>query len=152
MRFFKGPFVLAWIHSLALFSQLEVLVKAARILTLFVALHRRLNVEKNPLLHRLQDLELLDLWAINLVKITGKFGRQLLHDPSAIYRIVPPFCPRESMIYRQFNQSESSELSIPSASNRIWNDCLARITLHNGAKDWKIACAGRYFAVLSSKG
>ena len=152
VEFFKGPFVLRWIHSLALFSQLEALVKAARVLNWFVGVNRKLNLEKNPLLHRLRDLELLESWAVDLVKIVGKFGKHLLSDPTAIYTTIPPFCPQDSIIYRQFNHSHSSGLSISGFSNAKWNDCLARISLNNGAKAWKIMCAGRHFAVLSSTG
>ncbi|MCJ1242055.1 hypothetical protein MMC14_010062 [Varicellaria rhodocarpa] len=55
-------------------------------------------------------------------------------------------------MYRQFNNSDSLGLSVSGISNSIWDDCLARISLHDGAKAWKIRCAGPYFAVLSSVG
>lgn len=150
--FFKRPSVLAWIHSVALFRQLEVLVTAARALTWFGSLNRTLNIEKNPLLHRLQDLELFELWATDLVKIAAKFGRHLMYDPTAIYKIVPPLCPQNSIIARQFGRSDIPALSISGISNAIWNDCLARVSLPHGAKAWKINCAGRHIAVLSSTG
>lgn len=152
VKFLKGPSVLTWVHSLALFSQLEVLVSSARVLSWFSALNGKLNIEKNPLLHRLQDLELFDLWATDLVKIMAKFGRHLVDDPTAIYKIVPPLCPRNSIMFRQFGRNESSTLSISGISHAAWNDCLARVSLHNGAKAWKITCAGRHIAVLSSTG
>lgn len=150
--FFKRPSVLTWIHSLALFSQLEVLITTSRVLTWFVSLNRKLNIEKNPLLHRLQDLELFELWATDLVKIAAKFGRHIRYDPTAIYKIVPPLCPRNSIIARQFGKSDLPALSISGISNAIWNDCLARVSLPDGAKAWKIRCAGRHVAVLSSTG
>lgn len=150
--FFKGPSVLTWVHSLTLFTQPEVMVTAARALTWFGSLNSKLNFEKNPLLHRLQDLELFDLWATDLVKIVAKFGRNLLDDPTAIYKIIPPLCPQNSIIFRQFGKGDLSTLSISGISHAIWNDCLARISLPNGAKAWKISCAGRHIAVLSSTG
>ena len=152
VNFFKGPSVLIWVHSLALFSQLEVLVNTARVLNWFSGLNRKLNIEKNPLLHRIQDLDIFDLWATDLVKIVAKFGRHLLDDPTAIYKIVPPLCPRNSIMSRQFGRSESSSLLVSGISHAVWNDCLARVSLHNGAKAWKISCAGRHIAVLSSTG
>jgi len=150
--FLRGPSVLTWVHSLGLFSQLEHLVTAARVLIWFSSLNGKLNLEKNPLLHRLQDLELFELWAIDLVKIVAKFGRHLLGDPTAIYKVIPPLCPQNSIISRQFKQSELSALSISGISNAVWNDCLATLSLQNGAKAWKITCAGRHIAVLSSTG
>ncbi|KAI9724571.1 MAG: hypothetical protein M1835_003899, partial [Candelina submexicana] len=152
VNFLEGRSVLSWIHSLAIFHHLEVLVRAARILTSFVDLNRKLNVEKSPMLHRLQDLDLLESWATDFLKIVGKFGRHLLQDPTAIYKLVPPFCPSNSNMHRQFGHSEASQISVSGITNTVWDDCLARITLPNNEKAWKIACAGRYFAVLSSAG
>lgn len=152
VKFFNGPSVLTWVHSLALFSQLEVLVTTARVLNWFSGLNAKVNIQKNPLLHRLQDLELFDLWATDLVKIVAKFGRHLLDDPTAIYKIVPPLCPQNSIMSRQFGTKESSTLFISGISHAAWNDCLARVSLRSGAKAWKITCAGRHIAVLSSTG
>lgn len=152
VEFFGGPSVLTWIHSIALFNRLEVLVRAAKELTSFAGLCRKRNATKNPMLHRLRDLELLDLWAIDLVKVVGRFHRQLLSDSAAIYKLIPPFCPDNSALHRQFYQPESSDLLISGISNIAWNDNLARISLPDGDQGWKITCAGHHFAVLSSTG
>ena len=152
VKFLKGPSVLTWVHSLALLGQLEVLVTTARVLNWFSSLNRKLNSEKNPLLHRLQDLELFDMWATDLVKIVAKFGRHLLDDPISIYKIVPRLCPQNSIVSRQFGSTDNPLISISGISNAAWNDCLARISLNNGAKAWKISCAGRHIAVLDSTG
>ncbi len=152
VKFFTGLSVITWIHSIALVDQLESLVKASKGLTSFARLCRKRNATRNPLLHRLRDLELLDLWAIDLVKVVGKFHRQLLSDPTAIYNLIPPFCPDNSILHRQFYRPESSDLSISGILNTAWNDNLARISLRNGDQAWKITCASRYFAVLSSTG
>ena len=152
VNFLKGPSVLTWIHSVALFRQLEVLVTTAQMLNWFSSLNRKLHIEKHPLLHRPQDMELFDLWATDLVKIVAKFGRHLLDDPVAIYKIIPPLCPQNSIMCRQFGGNENQTLSVTRISNATWNDCLARVSLHNGAKALKINCAGRHIAVLSSTG
>jgi len=152
VSFFKAPSVLSWIYILASSQRIQVLVTAAGALTWFAGLNRKLNVEKNPLLHRVQDLELYDTWAIDLMKIVAKFGRYLLDDPSSIYKIIPPLCPQNSAVFRQFAHTGLSALSIHGISNAIWNDCLASLSLRHGAKAWKISCAGRHIAVLSSTG
>ncbi|MCJ1274924.1 hypothetical protein MMC21_002722 [Puttea exsequens] len=87
--FLEGISVLLWIHSLALLRQLEVLLKAAKTPTSVANMQRKINAGKSPLLHRLQDLELLDLWATDFPKIVGKFGRHLFQNPTVIYKIVP---------------------------------------------------------------
>lgn len=152
VKFLKGPSVLTWVHSLALFGQLEVLVTTARALHWFSGLNRKLNIEKNPLLHRLQDLELFDLWATDLLKIVAKFGRHLLDDPTVIYKILPALCPRNSIMSRLFGGNDNTTIAVSGISHTAWNDCLARVSLLNGAKAWKINCAGRHVAVLSSVG
>lgn len=152
VSFFKTPSVLRWIYILASSQRIQVLVSVAGALTWFAGLNRKSNVEKNPLLHRVQDLELYDTWAIDLMKIVAKFGKYLLDDPSSIYRIIPPLCPQNSAVFRQFGHNGFSALSIHGVSNAIWNDCLASLSLRHGAKAWKICCAGRHIAVLSSIG
>lgn len=152
VKLFKSFSVLIWIHLLALIDQLEILVKAAKTLSHFVAVKRKLNAVKNPMLHRLLDLELLEMWAIDLVKVVGKFSRHLLSNPSAIYKLVPPVCPKESVLHRQFHQPGTAELLVSGVSNSTWNDNLARYALPNGDQAWKIACASQYVAVLGSSG
>ena len=151
LKFFKGHSVLRWIHLLSLMGRLEALVKSASVLSSFVNLNRKLNFEKNPLLHRLQDLEILDLWTTDLIKVTGKFGMHLVQNPTIIYQTIPPFCPQDSIIHRQFNQ-KSSVFSISGISNTTWNDCLARVMLQKGTKAWKITCTDNHFAVSTSVG
>lgn len=36
---------------------------------------------------------LIDSWAVDLVKIVGKFGSILRRHPDAIYKLFPPFLP-----------------------------------------------------------
>jgi WD40 repeat protein/pimeloyl-ACP methyl ester carboxylesterase len=152
VKFFRSQSVLIWIHSLAMMEHLEVLVKASKALSKLISATRKINAAKNPLLHRLSDLDLIDLWSIDLVKIVGKFGRHLASSPLAIYKLIPPLCPSKSAIYTQFHQPESAEVSISGISNDSWNDNLARITLPNGDQAWQITCAGPHVVVLRDIG
>ena len=152
IKLFESPIVLNWIYLLALLGRMEILVKAAKALTHFVSATRRMNAPRNPLLHRLSDLELLDKWIVDLPKVVGKFGNYLRSDPSAVYKLVPPFCPNSSILYQQFHNADSAIVSISGISNMTWNDNLARIALPQGSQAWKVACAGQHVAVLSSAG
>ena len=152
LKLFKSSKVLNWIYLLAALGRMEVLVKAAKALTHFVSITRRMNASRNLLLHRLSDLELLDNWSFDLPKIVGKFGRCLLSDPSAICRLIPPFCPKSSILYKQFLNVGSAVVSISGISNLAWNDNLARMILSQGDQAWEIACVGQHVAVLSSAG
>ena len=150
VKLFSSQSVLSWIQALAMIGQLELLVKAATAIGIFASMNRKLNANKNPLLHRLSDLESLDLWMIDLVKVVGKFSRHLLFEPLAIYKLVPPFCPEKSIIHRQFYRVQSSEISVSGVSNTTWSDNLAKITLPNTGQAWKITCAGSYIIILGS--
>ena len=150
VAFFQGSSVPTWIHLLALLGQLNVLVATARALTWFVDLIKKSNLEKNPLLHRLQDLELLESWSVDLVKITAKFGDHLLHDPSAIYTTIPALCPQNSAIHQQFHRAHDAPFIVTGLSDQNWNDCLATISVRSDIQIWKVLCAGRHLAALTS--
>ena len=152
VKLFRSTKVLNWIYLLANQGRMEILVKAAKVLNSFVSAIRRINASRNPLLHRLSDLELLDKWIIDLPKVVGKFGKYLLSDPSVIFKLVAPFCPNGSILYQQFHKAGLAIVTISGISNMTWNDNLARITLPQGNQAWKIACTGQNVAVLSSTG
>ncbi|KAG8525535.1 uncharacterized protein KY384_009179 [Bacidia gigantensis] len=149
---FGSLYVLTWIHALAIVGHLEMLVKAAKVLSTFVSHRRKLNSIKNPLLHRLSDIDLLERWSIDLVKLVGKFATQLMLDPSAVYKLIPPLCPENSILRQQFHQPDSAEVAVSGISNTSWNDNLARIALPNGEQAWNVICAAQRLAVLGSSG
>ncbi|KAL8838171.1 MAG: hypothetical protein Q9176_005254 [Flavoplaca citrina] len=76
--FLDGNTVLAWIVSLAQLNQLKVLVYSSKIMTLYVRRKRSQYGSTNPILHRLQELDLVESWATDFLKILGKFGPTLL--------------------------------------------------------------------------
>ncbi|KAH0538685.1 hypothetical protein FGG08_004760 [Glutinoglossum americanum] len=151
IKFFQGPCVLPWIQALAVLGQLKVLVFTSQSLTSFIRKRRRVDTTRMPLLHRLSDLELLELWAIDLLKLVGKFGGHLLQDPTAIYKYIPHLCPRNSVLYRQFGKA-SPLMFVTGLSNRDWDDCLARVSVGNEHQALIVTCSGRYLAVLTSIG
>jgi WD40 repeat protein len=152
MKLFNTSSVLTWVHAVALIGRLEILVKAAKVLSAFLSAKRKLNVTNNPPFQHLSDMELLDHWTIDLVKLVGKFGRHLLLDPLGIYKVVPPFCPEKSILRRTFYQPILADLSVSGISNTNWNDNLAKLALPSGDRAWKIVCSGRHIAVLGSGG
>lgn len=152
-RFFQGPCVLTWIYVLALTSQLRILVYTSQTLTSFLDKKAKTDAEKSPLTHRLREKEVLELWVTDLVKIVGKFGAHLLAHPRLVYKLIPPFCPQESAIHRQFgSKSLSSTLVVTGISVRTWDDCLAKISVGRDCQALKILCVDRYFAILTTDG
>ena len=93
--FLKGYSVLAWITTLASQNLLKMLVSASKSLNLLARRKRNRYTETNPMAHRLQELETIELWAIDFLKLLGKFGGNLIAAPSSIYDRIPPFCPKK---------------------------------------------------------
>ena len=152
VKLFSNSSVLTWIHALALFGQLEVLVKAAQGLTIYVSNRRKCSSTKDPLFHRFSDLVSLERWAIDLVRLIGKFSTQLHSNPSVIYTLIPPLCPEHSILYQQFHQVDAVELCVRGTVNKHWNDKLAKIALPNGDQARKVTCGAQLLAVLGSIG
>ena len=152
LELFSSTSVLTWIQFLALFGHLEILIKAAKVLSSAIKHRRKLNSTENPLLHRLSDLDLLERWAVDLIKLIGKFGRQLTSDPCIIYSLIPALCPSYSPLHQQFFHRDEIEIAIRGISDTHWNDSLAKIALPNSDQAWNIVCAAELLAVLGSSG
>ena len=153
-KFLKGNSVLAWIASLAHQNQLKVLAYSSKSMNLYVRRKWGRYAAINPLLHRVQELDLLELWATDFLKLLGKFGRNLTACPTSIYQQIPPFCPKNSMIYQQFKQHASlpHPLAVEGVSKTTWDDSLARLSLGPGSQTLTIICSGDHFAVLTATG
>ena len=101
-NFFRKASMLSWIHVLSTHGRLRTLVQASRNLTDFLRRSDKLDEARSPLTHRLREKEDLSLWAQDLIRIVGKFGSQLILHPKTIYKLIPAFCPQQSIMYKQF--------------------------------------------------
>ncbi|KKY18181.1 putative wd40 repeat-containing protein [Phaeomoniella chlamydospora] len=151
VKLLRGISVLNWIYILALVNKVDTLVKASKDLSALVTSRRKLDAKKNPMLHRLDDLDFLDQWSTELIKIVGKFIGHLRLEPQAIYKLIPPVCPKQSILHQQFYKEHSAEV-IVSGTPSSWDDNLARTILPNGDRGFKITSAGPYIAVLGFTG
>ena len=152
VRFFNGRAFPLWVHLLSRNSHLDVLMRTSKSLASFVVLVRKEDASRNPLLRRLSELHLLDQWAVDLIRIVAKFSIPLLKHPRAIYGLVSPFSPEISALYRQPHCSNDKELCVVGDLDNAWTDRLARVSLPEGFEAYKLACAGRYVAVLGANG
>ena len=151
IKFFQDSQALTWIQSLAILKQLKVLIYASRHLTTFIAKRKKFDAHRMPLLHRISDLSLLECWAIDLLKIAGKFGVHLLEDPAAIHRIIPAFCPSHSMIHKS-NKPHKLMLKIAGSSSTEWDDRVARVLVGANQRALTLLCRGCHLAVSTSAG
>ncbi len=152
-QFFRGPAALSWIHLLSSSGQLGTLVQASKILATFLKQVDRLDADRSPLTHRLQEKDTLSLWTIDLVRLVGKFGLHLRTQPKSIYKLVPAFCPPASAIHKTFcAKATQSSLTITGISNPAWDDCLAKFAVANKCLPVAVTSVNKHFAILTSDG
>lgn len=148
VKFLRGPHVLTWMNVAAKRKELRALVVASRYLTDVVLKLRRLDDEES-LAHR-QAIDVIEGWATDLIKIVGKFGNSLSQNPDSIHKLIPPFCPEDSIIYQQFGRKESKALHVSGFTSSTWDDCLARFSLEQGVVASAVLAAGSRIVILTN--
>lgn len=148
VKFFHDSAPLTWIQYLATNDQLPMLVAVSASLQSFVRRRRKSDSIKPPTMHRIPELALLEGWAVDLVKMTGKFGNHLVDDPEAIYKYIPSLSPQNSVLYRKYADKSTSRISVTGLSGAEWDDCLARVT--NGSDpSLHVAVSAQHLAVAN---
>jgi WD40 repeat protein len=152
-EFLTGNWVLTWIHALAASGQLRVLIRASKDLSRFVSRGKQQDPETGEGISILEQ-DLFDRWAVDLVRIVGKFSNLLRRNPDSIYKLIPPFCPKSSSIFQLFGKAEAKNLSVTGLSAETWDDSLARIPLGHDRATFasSIAAAGSQIAILAPSG
>lgn len=140
--FFKSSSVLTWIQYLAQANRLRTLVLASAQISHFTLKQKKIPSQKIY----------LEAWSVDLVKIVGKFGTNLVRNPESIYKLIPPFCPDESVMYQHFGKKESYTLKITGKSLSSWDDSLARLSFGTGIHATSIKAAAGRIAVMSPSG
>lgn len=149
--FFSKQSVLTWINILASLKQLRVLADASRSLHAFVKAKRKADAAKDPTSRRYDDLEKLEIWSKDLLKILGKFGSNLLQDPGTVYHCLVPFCPISSQVHKTFSKQNSTGIQVHGQADE-WDDCLARVSLGSESVGTLITCSDAYIAIVDSAG
>lgn len=150
VRFFQGPSILSWVQTLAGFRKLKVLISASTTISAFIRRRKTYESTINPSGHRLKDIDLLEHWALDLLKIVGKFGGHLIQDPTAISKYVPQLCPHGSAVFQQFGKQ--TQISVQGLSDQGWDDCLAQVTVGSSLQALKLVCSTHYLAASTSNG
>ncbi|KAB5560258.1 hypothetical protein GE09DRAFT_83903 [Coniochaeta sp. 2T2.1] len=148
VKFFNGDFPLAWIQYLALNNHLSVLIRASSSLNSFVRRRRKADAPEPPTLHPLSELASLETWAVDLLKMTAKFGSRLVEDPEAIHKCVPSLSPEKSMLYHKFARKSAAVMPVFGLTTTEWDDCLARVS-SGSDQALHVAVSAQYLAVAS---
>jgi WD40 repeat protein len=134
--------VLTWIEQIATAGELHHLIQTGIVLRTY--LKRIAN--HFPII--MKEIETIDSWSTDFMRIVSKFGRNLLRSPPSIYHIIPPLCPREAAPYKQFGRSTRG-ISVLGLSSTSWDDCLATIAYHKSTAT-AVACGTAHFAIGAS--
>ncbi|KAI1739372.1 hypothetical protein F4680DRAFT_449117 [Xylaria scruposa] len=78
-----------------------------------------------------KDIQLVDAWATDLIRVSARFRSKLLSCPSSIHCLIPPFCPTGSIISTLFT-TQTRSLLVKGAKEFGWDDCLIRIDFQKG--------------------
>jgi WD40 repeat protein len=151
VKFLSGHWILTWIQILATEGRLRILVQASKHLSEYATRRKKYATAWNER-QQVVEQELIESWAVDLVKLVGKFGAILRRNPLSIYKLIPPFCPHNSAIYQQFGKTEARSLMVSGFSTQFWDDSLARLSFRSGIYASSVSAAGSQIAVFASSG
>ena len=144
LNIFLSSAVLSWVEHLAKTGDLYLVTRTALRIKAYLA---RL-IRNFPLAG--QQVQTVQAWSVDLIRLSVKFRTALLTSPSSIYWLIPPMCPSESII-AQLYTSPHRGLVVKGLKSKIWDDCLAQIS-YRGSQATAIDHGDRYFAVGLSTG
>ncbi|KAL2131707.1 hypothetical protein VTI74DRAFT_4726 [Chaetomium olivicolor] len=156
LKLFFSKYVLCWIQAVALSRSLRTLPLASQYIKLYLKRRKkgpRSVTSSARLTGRLSgdtEVPFLKQWAVDLIRILGKFGDNLAENPSSIFKHIPPFCPRDSLIGQFSARQENPLIKVTGVSSRIWDDNLARLSVGQDETASKVRCTGVYFLTLVS--
>lgn len=122
-KFLSSHDVLIWIEHLARQSSLHRLYQAGKYCTNLVTR----KVHQTTAIDAQKRLLLVEQWGIDLVRLVTKFGKRLSQSPSSIQYLIPPFCPAESAIRKQFFNAYRG-LNVQGCIPGSWDDCVSTIS------------------------
>ncbi|RDW69220.1 hypothetical protein BP6252_08240 [Coleophoma cylindrospora] len=146
LKFFQGPALLVWINALAVVDQLKCITYTSKMISGFLVDKLEGDRAENPLYSALMEEDILRKWTVDLVKIVGKFGRDISQYPELIYRLAE-FCPKNSIFRQTFGCD--SPLTI-TGNKDYWDDYLAKFVLEDAPEIRTVICSEEYFVVTDS--
>ncbi|KAB5582350.1 hypothetical protein GE09DRAFT_264304 [Coniochaeta sp. 2T2.1] len=141
--FFKTN-ILSWIERVTIKGDIHCLIRTSKNLQAY--LDRRAKYH-SPLSSQVRTI---DLWTTDLSRIVTKFGTALMQKPSSIYSVIPPLCPSESAIHRQFGKRPDG-LAVVGFRTNTWDDCIAFMSLGDG-KPVAASCGESLIAIGMGSG
>ncbi|KAK9799961.1 putative NACHT and WD domain protein [Seiridium cardinale] len=142
-RFFRTN-VLTWIERVAEMGVLHYIIRTSKNIKAY--LDRRAKYH-SPLNGQVNNV---DSWATDLSRLVTKFGAALLQNPSSIYFLIPPLCPSDSAVYRQFGRRPDS-VTVLGFKPKAWDDCIASVSFDDDIAA-AVSCGENLIAVGMESG
>ncbi|KAF8246560.1 hypothetical protein K440DRAFT_585643, partial [Wilcoxina mikolae CBS 423.85] len=136
--------ILTWVALLSSSDQLGLVIQSARNLKAY--LERRAKITTPGGAFRIDSTKFAEAWAIDLIRLATKFGKNLVLAPFSLFQIIPQLCPTKSVVHQQCKTS-SSPFRILGDTAAGWNDCVARIRLQNAGTVTALASCEVYVAL-----
>ena len=143
-QFLSSYNILSWIEYIAQHLDLSLLIQTGKAMKDY--LHRR--SKHKSLLGK--EVTVVDSWSTDLIRLVTKFGKHLSGLPASVYQLIPPFCPKQSAIKRQF-ASYTRGFAVDGLSAENWDDCLSAVVYQHDTPV-ALATSERFFAVGLSAG
>ncbi|KAI0406840.1 NACHT and WD domain protein [Xylaria palmicola] len=121
MNRFLYATVLTWIEKVAAGGGLRYVHQVAKNFKAYLDRRAKNNSPSN------QTASTIASWAGDLGRLVTKFGGLLMVQPKSIYFLIPPLCPTETAIYKQFGQAANG-LILSGFVSRNWDDCVATLS------------------------
>ena len=154
---FFSEHCLSWIEAISLSANLHYLIRSAKYVKAYAKRKRsaKAHSDSTPIPGSLKTLpeddpKWLQSWATDLIRLVGKFGPILISNPSSIYRDIPPFCPRNSMLWQTYGMVGPNQLCITGVPLDNWDDRLASISVGDDRMISKVLATDAYFTTLIS--
>ena len=151
---FFTRFCLSWVEAIALSRNLRYLTQSAQYLKSYAKRRSRslkLKSSESPMSLKEPPEDYaksINIWANDFIRIVGKFGPNLVQSPSSVYRLVPLFCPRGSMIGGTYSSAKGKTISVAGLSSDGWDDCLASVSVEKDEMLSKVLATNAYFVTL----
>ncbi|KAH6640550.1 NACHT and WD domain-containing protein, variant [Chaetomium tenue] len=152
LKTFFSKYLLSWLEAICLFGNLQHLIHSAQYLKTYVNRHRRFPPEQ-PLSTAdspQHDVAWRQDWATDIIRIVGKFGSVLLYDPPSVYRRLPLFCPKDSVLGQTYAVSGPESLTVTGLKAQVWDDCLASVSVDEDGGASQVLATETCFITLAS--
>ncbi|KAI9774250.1 MAG: hypothetical protein M1839_001752 [Geoglossum umbratile] len=151
---FFTRYCLSWVEAVALSGNLLYLTNSAKYLKIYAKRRLRKSNLCGPdtplsLTAPPEDYAVsIRLWAIDFIRIVGKFGPNLVQSPSSVHRLIPPFCPHSSMVGGTYYTGDDHVMSVTGLPSEGWDDCLANVSVGDEIAS-KVLATDAYFITLT---